>query len=431
MSMRRKKEKQTEPSAKSFCYFVIKNKTSDVMIKSTATTAVALARIPSMLLALFLPKKVSAPPAIEPESPSCEPDWKRTIAINITASTTCTIVKINSNTLTPPNKSKCAFDIIPQFFSFGKRYFENINFFIRRFFTFFSARIAYNIYRGEHMKAIVYADMLFLVNFIINMILLRVTCAFSKSSSSWLRLCVASALGSVYAVCMFFPSAHMLYIFPAKLAVSLIMLVITDPHSGIIKLIKSCAVFYLASFCFAGVMLALIYFTDFADGTAPMVSNGIFYFDISLTTLIASSCVVYIILKLASAVFARNKVLGIKKLKITLGERECEMCAMSDTGNLLTDPISRSPVIIADKKSVMPLFPDGLPDAEEGCARGARLRVIPYSSVGAKDGLLTGFVPDRIELDGKSTADVVIAICDNALCENDEYNALFNPNILT
>ncbi|MBR5504862.1 MAG: sigma-E processing peptidase SpoIIGA, partial [Clostridia bacterium] len=177
------------------------------------------------------------------------------------------------------------------------------------------------------MKAIVYADMLFLVNFIINMILLRVTCAFSKSSSSWLRLCVASALGRVYAVCLFFPSAHMLYIFPAKLAVSLIMLVITDPHSGIIKLIKRCAVFYLASFCFAGVMLALIYFTDFADGAAPMVSNGIFYFDISLTTLIASSCVVYIILKLASAVFARNKVLGIKKLKITLGERECEMCA--------------------------------------------------------------------------------------------------------
>ncbi len=106
------------------------------------------------------------------------------------------------------------------------------------------------------------------------------------------------------------------------------------------------------------------------------------------------------------------------------------MCAMSDTGNLLTDPISRHPVIIADKKSVMPLFPDGLPDAEKGCARGARLRVIPYSSVGAKDGLLTGFVPDHIELDGKCTGNVVIAICDNALCENDEYNALFNPNIL-
>jgi len=280
------------------------------------------------------------------------------------------------------------------------------------------------------MKAIVYADMLFLVNFVINMVLLKVTCAFSKSSCGWLRLTIAAALGSVYAVCMFFPSVEMLYIFPVKIAVSLIMLVITDPHSGFIKLIKSCAVFYLASFCFAGVMLALIYFTDFADGAAPLVSNGIFYFDISLTTLIASSCAVYIILKLASAVFARNKVLGIKKLKITLGERECEMCAMSDTGNLLTDPISHHPVIIADKKSVMPLFPYGLPDAQEGCAQGAKLRVIPYSSVGADDGLLTGFVPDQIELDGKCTKNVVIAICDNALCKNNEYNALFNPNTL-
>lgn len=280
------------------------------------------------------------------------------------------------------------------------------------------------------MKAIVYADMLFLVNFVINMVLLKVTCIFTKSPSGWVRMTLAACVGSVYAVCMFFPEIEMLYIFPVKMAVSVIMLLITEPKTSLVKLIKKCAVFYLTSFCFAGILLALIYFTDFASGAAPTVSNGIFYFDISLTTLIISSAIVYILLRLASAVFARNKTLGIKQLKITLGPRECVMSAMSDTGNMLTDPISRNPVIIADKASVMPLFPAGLPNAENGCACGAKLRVIPYSSIGKQGGIMTGFVPDTIELDGKSTNNVVIAICENALSETNEYNALFNPNIL-
>ena len=149
----RQKEKQTIASAKSFCYFVMKNNTSEVMINNTATTAVPLARIPSMLLALFLPKKVSAPPAIEPERPCCAPDWKRTIAISTIASTTCTIVKINSNTLTPPNKSKCALAIVPHFFSFGKRYFKNIIFCLNkgRHFKVSAFVISIKLYQCERL----------------------------------------------------------------------------------------------------------------------------------------------------------------------------------------------------------------------------------------------------------------------------------------
>ncbi len=120
--------------------------TIEVTMKSNATAAVHFARIPSKDLALFLPKNVSAPPAIEPESPCCAPDWKRTIATNTTASITCTIVIINSNTSTPPNKNKCALRIISQKFWFGKCFYKNLYFFIRPHITFFSQTIAYNVY---------------------------------------------------------------------------------------------------------------------------------------------------------------------------------------------------------------------------------------------------------------------------------------------
>ncbi len=280
------------------------------------------------------------------------------------------------------------------------------------------------------MKAIVYLDVLFLINFIINMVILKVTSVFIKADTKVFRLCVASCIGSIYAIGMFLPKISFLYIFPFKLLVSLIMIVISQKEFAPIKLIKSCAVFYLTSFSFAGIMLCLVYFTAFSDTAYPIIKNGIFYFDISLTTLIITSGIVYFLLRLSSRVFSRNKSLGIKKLRIILGERECIMSALSDTGNLLKDPISSYPVIIADKKSVMPLFPSGVPDAQSLVTGGANLRVIPYSSIGAKNEIMTGFIPDMIEIDGKVKKDVVIGISENTICDTDEYNALINPNIL-
>ena len=48
--------------------------TSEVTTNKIATTAVAFSSMPSRVFALFLPKKVSAPPPIEPESPADLPD---------------------------------------------------------------------------------------------------------------------------------------------------------------------------------------------------------------------------------------------------------------------------------------------------------------------------------------------------------------------
>ena len=280
------------------------------------------------------------------------------------------------------------------------------------------------------MKTIVYVDVLFLINFIINMILIKITQIFLKRYSGVWNLCVASAVGAIYAVCMFFPRIDFLYIFPFKMLISSLMIMIVYPKSGVVRLIRSCAVFYLVSFTFAGILLALIYFTGFADGSGAVVSNGIFYFDISLWKLAVTSAIAYLIIKIASAVFSRNKLMGIRLISISVLGRECTMPALSDTGNLLTDPVTNSSVVIADKKQIEKLFPEGVPDIKDGCATGLKLRVIPYSSLGNESGMMLGFVPDKITVDGKIAPDVIVGISENALSASNEYNALFNPNIL-
>ena len=280
------------------------------------------------------------------------------------------------------------------------------------------------------MKTIVYADMLFIINFIINIIILKITVIFSQTKPALWRMVSAASLGAVYAIFMFFPKISFLYIFPAKLAVSLIMIKITVPKTSVFNTLKLCAVFYLVSFAFAGILLALIYFTDFASGAGPVISNGVFYFDVSLKNLILTSLIAYVLIKIASAVFSRNKMIGIKPLKIFLDSKECTLSALCDTGNLLKDPISDAPVVIAEKQSLKSLFPDGMPNCETAENYCRKIRIIPYSSIGNASAIMTGFIPDRVIVDGKDTGDVVIGISETPLSSENEYNALFNPNII-
>jgi len=60
-------------------------RTNDVMRKDIAANDVYLLSIASMVLPLCFPKKVSAPPAMDPERPAVLPDWSRTITIIETA----------------------------------------------------------------------------------------------------------------------------------------------------------------------------------------------------------------------------------------------------------------------------------------------------------------------------------------------------------
>jgi len=276
----------------------------------------------------------------------------------------------------------------------------------------------------------VYADVLFLINFIINIIILKLTAFLVKTPASVTRLCTASSLGAIYAIFMFYPSVGFMYIFPCKVLASVIMIKIISPVSKGLKLLKFTVVFFAVSFCFAGILIALTYFGAISQKSSSILYEGVFFFDISLKHIIAASAICTLMASAVSGIFKRNKSLGIKRLRISLSGRFCEMSALSDSGNLLTDPISNAPVVIAEEKHLHALFPEGIPDITKNCLPDVKLRLIPFSSLGNPDGLMTGFVPDEVSIDGKATENVIVAISPGILSEKDEYNALFNPNIL-
>ena len=97
--------------------------------------------------------------------------------------------------------------------------------------------------------------------------------------------------------------------------VSIIMIKIICPKSSFFKLIKYTAVLYTVSFTFAGILLSLIYLGNMYHQNTPIVQNGIFYFDISLGSVCTAALICYIVIGASSAIFKRNKTLGIKVLK--------------------------------------------------------------------------------------------------------------------
>ena len=74
------------------------------------------------------------------------------------------------------------------------------------------------------MQTVIYVDILFLINFFINTVLLKITLVFTRKKATVLRYVFSAIIGALYSVCMFFPQIQAFYIFPFKLLVSMLML---------------------------------------------------------------------------------------------------------------------------------------------------------------------------------------------------------------
>ena len=74
------------------------------------------------------------------------------------------------------------------------------------------------------MKTTVYIDALFLLNFTVNLLLLKITDTFSKQKNSGPKIALSALFGAVYAVCMFIKNAGFLYSFVCKILGELVLI---------------------------------------------------------------------------------------------------------------------------------------------------------------------------------------------------------------
>jgi len=280
---------------------------------------------------------------------------------------------------------------------------------------------------------IVYIDELFVLNAVINFILLFATKRIIRSNSSNPRLFLGSAIGAIYAIFMFLPNAKIFYSFVGKLIFSLVLVAITYNVKNFKKYIRAVGVFYLVSFVFGGSAYAILSFTS---GNEQM--------HMTLKILVTSTVVAYIFITFLTSYYKR---LAIKESKFTnlsvfMDNKIASINCLIDTGNSLYEPLSDLPVIVVEFESICCLLPNELCDVFRQrlplesiyeklykCEFRNKLRLIPFHSLGSKNGMIIGFKPDKVTVNNESVGNTIIGIYAERLSSDNSYSALINPQV--
>ena len=264
----------------------------------------------------------------------------------------------------------------------------------------------------------VYIDLVFLLNFGVNLLLLRGTGRLGAAALRWGRLCLGAGLGALYAVLCY--PLPLLACWPGKLLCAAGMLVCAfGPRRSTLRL---GAVFGALSLVLCGAVFAL----QTLLGRAP-TGQGLLY-PVSFGALLLT----------AGAVSAACRLLlprlthapdSIVPVTLELEGRSVHLTALRDSGNALWDPIGGGPVLVAawERGAALLGQPLGAGDFAAPDQLALRLkayhpRLIPYRAVGVSSGLLLA-LPCRITL-GRRSRRGLVAFCPTPLSDGGAYDAL-------
>lgn len=296
---------------------------------------------------------------------------------------------------------------------------------------------------------VIYLDVLLAAigaNFLFDWLLLWATAEVTKTPTTRLRLLGGTLCGSLHYALYLLATygligAYGFLRFPGTVGlVSLAMLAVAfAPQVTARSFFRLAGTFYVILFVSSGAGLALGSLLAYGGQASPVI--------VQLGAALALLFVAEIGWGIVQRRIWREQYLV--PLEITFDGQRVRLTALVDTGNSLTDPITRSPVIVAELGPMRPLFPESVRDDLDELVRGdfgrisglmihsewsARLRLIPFTSLGAESGLLVGFTPDRVRLLRPKAIEisrrVVVGLAPQTLDPAGEYHALLHPELL-
>ena len=280
---------------------------------------------------------------------------------------------------------------------------------------------------------VVYIDALFLLNFVVDYLLLLCAGRLAGEVLHRGRLALGAALAGAYAAAVFLPGMGFLLHPLCKLAAAVLALLIG--YGGSRRLLRVTLVFFAVSAAFAGGILAL----ELLGGRGLTLENGVFSSAMDLRLILLSAAGCYVVITLLFQRSARHTAARQELVPavLTLDGRRVTLTALVDTGNTLTDPATGRPVMVAEGEKVAGLFPSGqAPDeadlrdpvaALERLSQAGflgRCRLLPYQAVGVECGMLLSLRLDGARVGREDYGTLLVALSPNRLSDGGGYSAL-------
>ena len=289
----------------------------------------------------------------------------------------------------------------------------------------------------------VYVDILVLTNFIADYFLLLLTAFLSAIEVKRWRIFLGAGAASLSSLLIFAPEMNLVLEISVKLAISLVIVVITFGFLNLKRYIKAAVVFYAANVILAGG--AMLVWSIFAP-RGLIVRNGAVFYNISPIVLIATCAAVYIISVVVSKIISRRQSRGREySVVLEFEGKKAQVRGIVDSGNMLRDAISGSPVIVCDFDKISCLlnselseimkkqnFELGFYSAITASRYKNRFRVIPFESVGGS-GVMAALVMDRAVItcggETREVQDVIVAVTHKKIAGG-EFDVLLNPELI-
>lgn len=298
------------------------------------------------------------------------------------------------------------------------------------------------------MYIIVYLDVLFGINLLMNGIVLACMKLCLREKITWLRWLTASFVGAVlYCIAFFLPlSGKRVGYCVYFILVAAGMVKLAFGVKGWKKWAAYVALQYIVASVLGGLMNG-IYYGMRMEGPAQaalLFETGKWYKEQKSVGFLAIALAAGLIFYFGNQFFYRKKQRddGRYQVFLRLGKQTGTVKALMDTGNSLIEPVSHIPVAVGDLTGLGELFDEKEREQikafyKTGFYEGEKkVRLIPYHTVGVKSGILISYPIDEVVL-WKEEEDVIrkkgiyLAISPIGISGDGSYQLLLHPGILS
>ncbi|MDY2607762.1 MAG: sigma-E processing peptidase SpoIIGA [Lachnospiraceae bacterium] len=272
---------------------------------------------------------------------------------------------------------------------------------------------------------IVYLDVFFMINFLMDYMIILITSKIAKIKKKRIRKLAGAGFGALYSVIVIKPlTNHLFKITLVNILVAAVMVLISFGFMSASVYIKNVLLLFVVSFTMSGIINYLYYSTiigkyvrNVLSGDSNKVVNARKFILVSVLAYILLSAIVRIIF------IIRKDMELYYDVKITFRGKSVVVRGLYDTGNGLTEPVSGKMVHIAEYKILKPLL-EGDEKAKEN------IYVIPFHSIGEEDGIMYGIRMDEmvvlVDDEPKFLYNPIIGIYIGNVSKRGNYSVILN-----
>ncbi|TRZ38807.1 sigma-E processing peptidase SpoIIGA [Niallia circulans] len=299
----------------------------------------------------------------------------------------------------------------------------------------------------------IYLDVIWLLNFLFDSLLLYLTAIILKRDIKLWRVLCGGLIGSIIILLAVTPY-HIYTSHPiSKLLFSCVMVLTVFGYKRLRYYLSGLMTFYFVTFLIGGVLIGSHYFIqfDFQLSTSVLLASVKGFGDpISwLFVLLGFPAAWHFSKKnVESMEITKIKYDEIVQVKFQIAGTEFSLKGLVDSGNQVYDPISRVPVMFvsinAMKATDIPKELIEIVDDSDSIIHGKvqlnddwqyRMRIIPYKVMGKEHQLMIAIKPEELIIENKEGSFLVekglISFTRQQLSSDDAFSCIVHPKMLT